>query len=268
MDQLLHIAVRTAVAGKVEMDYIIFGNGEKNFVILPGMSVHSITNSADAIAQMYRDFAEEYTIYVFDRAKRFSESYTVKEMADDTAAIMKSLHIKKASVFGASQGGTIALCLAIEYPELVDKMILGSTWSKPNETTDSVFAEWKKLADEKDEAGILEGFVDRGYSKESLDMYREIILSANRGITDEEFRRYAIMAEASRTFDCFGDLSEIHCPVLVLGAEGDRITAPEGSMQIAEALGCEIYMYDKFGHCVYDEAPDYRQRCLHFLRNH
>ena len=38
---------------------------------------------------------------------------------------------------------------------------------------------------------------------------------------------------------------------------------------IAEALQdrpeCELYLYDGYGHAVYDLAPDYKQRMLNFF---
>ena len=38
------------------MKHIVFGSGTKNFVILPGLSVHSVMGLADAIAEAYKDF--------------------------------------------------------------------------------------------------------------------------------------------------------------------------------------------------------------------
>ena len=259
-------SVKTVTVGDVEMDYVVFGSGEKTFVILPGLSVHSVTGSADAIAAAYKDFTSEYTVYLFDRAKDVHEGYTVRDMADDTAAAMTALGIEDADVFGASQGGMIALYLAIDHPELVHKMVLGSTLAKPNDTSRQVVGEWVRLAESGDEAGLLESFADTVYSETTLEAYRDTIISSNTGITDEEFRRFVILAEACGTFDCSDELSSIECPVLVLGSEGDRVVTAEGSRQIAEALSCEIHLYDdSYGHAVYDEAPDYKQRILDFL---
>lgn len=260
-------SVKTVTAEGLEMDYTIFGSGEKSFIILPGLAIHSVMGSADAIAAAYEAFSSEYTVYVFDIAKDIQTGYTVRAMADDTALAMKTLGIKDAAIFGASQGGMIAMYIAIDHPELVDRLILGSTLPKANETFSGVVADWKALAEAKDETGLLESFADNVYSKATLDAYRDILISSNRGITDEEYERFLLQAEACGTFDCSQELSKIHCPVLVLGCEGDRIVTPEGSRQIAEALDCELFLYDdSFGHGVYDEAPDYKERCLQFLR--
>ena len=258
--------VQTVVTDSVEMDYVVFGSGEKNFVIIPGLSVHSVMGSAEAIADAYSSFTEEYTVYVFDRAKNISEGYSVRDMAADTAAAMKELGIDEADVFGASQGGMITMYLAIDYPELVNKAVLGSTLSRPNETFNEVVQEWISLAQAEDETGLIGSFLDRVYSKNTLDAYRDYLMETNAGITDEEYERFLILANALTTFDCYDELSKISCPVLVLGCEGDHVVTAEGSKEIAGVLNCELYLYDDtYGHGVYDEAADYKERCYTFL---
>ncbi|MEE0830884.1 MAG: alpha/beta hydrolase, partial [Longicatena sp.] len=60
-------------------------------------------------------------------------------------------------------------------------------------------------------------------------------------------------------------LNEIKCPVLVLGGEKDKIITSRASVEIANKLGCEIYMYAQYGHAVYEEAKDFNQRIYQFL---
>ena len=258
--------MKTVIAGDMEMDYIRFGSGKKTFVIIPGLSIHSVMGLEDMIADAYKDFAKDYTVYVFDRARNIKAGYTVREMAADTAKAMEALGIENANVFGASQGGMIAMYLAIDHPKLVHKMILGSTLAKPNETFNEAAGEWNRLAKERNETALVERFVDRVFSEGTLKDYREALIKMNMGITKEEFRRIAILTEACKNFNCYEELSKIKCPTLVIGSRGDRVVTAEGSEEIAEALSCEIYLYeDIFGHGVYDEAPDYKQRCLDFF---
>ncbi len=260
--------VKTVSTEEVTVDYVVFGNGEKAFVILPGLSIHSVMGSAEAIAAAYQSFAEEYTVYLFDRAKDLPAGYTVRDMAEDTAKAMEALHIEDADVFGASQGGMMAQYLAIDHPELVHKLILGSTLSKPNDTFLQVVDTWLSLAENRDEEGLLASFADQLYGKGTLENYRDDLISANRGITEEEYERFIILASACKTFDCYEALSSIQCPVLVLGSEGDQVVTAEGSREIAQVLNCTLYLYDaQYGHGVYDEAPDYKQRCLDFLQS-
>jgi pimeloyl-ACP methyl ester carboxylesterase len=53
--------------------------------------------------------------------------------------------------------------------------------------------------------------------------------------------------------------------VLVLGGSQDKVTTGEASVEIAEKLGCEIYMYENFGHAAYEEAKDFNRRVYDFL---
>ena len=61
-------------------------------------------------------------------------------------------------------------------------------------------------------------------------------------------------------------LEQIHCPVLVLGGRQDKIVGGQASEELAEQLGCDIYMYEQFGHGVYEEARDFNKRMYDFLQ--
>ena len=248
------------------MNHIKFGNGDKNFVIIPGLSIHSIMGLADAIKDAYKIFAKDYTVYVFDRKEDIKENYSIKDMADDTATAMKELGISGACILGVSQGGMIAQLIAMDYPKLVKKLVLASTLSKPNKTFTDIGSRWIELARKKDERGLIESFVDNIYSDKTLASYRDVLISSNLGITDKEYERFIILTSACKTFNSYDKLKEIKCPVLVIGAKEDKVVTAEGSKEIADKLGCEIYLYgDGYGHGVYDEAEDYKQRCLEFF---
>lgn len=264
-ETVIKAEVKTVKLDNVEMDYAVFGSGSKSFVIIPGLSIHSVMPLADSIAEAYASFASEYTVYVFDRAKNIQEGYSVYDMASDTASVMKELNIENADIFGASQGGMIAQYIAINYPELVHKMVLGSTTSRATSAFKEVVEEWISLAENKEEK-LLESFVDHVYSASTLEAYRDVLISSNLGITDEEYERFIILAKACENFDSYNELNKITCKTLVLGSSGDKVVGVEGSKELAEALNAEIYLYDdSYGHGVYDEASDYKQRCLDFF---
>jgi pimeloyl-ACP methyl ester carboxylesterase len=65
-----------------------------------------------------------HTADIADRPFSFEQS------ADDTAALLEYLHIEKADLFGFSNGGTIALQVAIRHPEVVRKVVAASALVK------------------------------------------------------------------------------------------------------------------------------------------
>lgn len=248
------------------MKYIRFGSGKKNYVIIPGLSVHSVLGLWKAIEESHRAFTKEYTVYLFDRPEVLNPGCTIREIARCTAEAMADLNLVTADVFGASMGGMIAQYIAIDHPKLVHKLILGSTCAKPGGTARQVIREWMNLAKAHREEDLLESFVDKVYSQNTLAVHRQALILGNRGIRPAEYQRFIIQSNACLDFDSSEELHKIQCPTLVLGSKGDQVLTEVGSQQIAEVLHCEMYLYDEpYGHGVYDEAPDYKARCLEFL---
>lgn len=57
------------------------------------------------------------------RSSRSEAPLTYELMASDVVALMDALHLRRASIVGASDGGIIGLLLAIEHPERVDRLL-------------------------------------------------------------------------------------------------------------------------------------------------
>lgn len=56
--------------------------------------------------------------------------FSFEQSADDTVALLDYLHIEKADLFGFSNGGTVALQVAIRHPQVVHKLVLASALSR------------------------------------------------------------------------------------------------------------------------------------------
>lgn len=249
----------------IEMEYFSFGSGERAFVILPGVSTRSLMLSAMAVSAVYRAFGEEYTVYGFDRRRNMPDHYSVRQMATDTASVMQALGICDADIFGASQGGMIAMCIAIDHPELVHKMVLGSTAAAVDDQGKEGTERWVTLAQSGDLTALTAELITSLYSENTIGKYKDMLLHMNDDMTDYDIRRFIIQTQALDDFDITGEIGKILCPVLVIGSEGDKVLSPSQSHTIAEALNASIYMYsNEWGHCVFDEAPDYKQRMLDF----
>ena len=264
-----NVVVNRAVVGEIEMDYAVFGQGERALVILPGLSLKPVTPSADAVAAAYAAFAQNYRVYLFDRRNSIEAGYSVRQMAADTAAVMRDLGIADACVFGASQGGMMAQYLAIDFPELVGALALGSTLPQANETSRKVIGNWVKLARAGDAQLLAKDMLEKIYAPTTIEAYGEALLDGYADTTPEEMEKFAILASACADFDCTAELSKIACPTLVIGCEGDQVVTAEGSRQIQRALDCESYFYGaEYGHGVYDEAPDYVSRLYDFFKKY
>ena len=252
------------------MEYFRFGEGEKPFVILPGLSVQSVMPLADAVAAEYAPLTKDYAVYVFDRRKELPAAYSVEEMAEDTAAAMKALGLSDVILFGASQGGMMAQVIAIRHPELVRSVILGSMCAHVTEEQYRGIGHWAELAQKGDRIGLYLDFGEKIYPPAVFAQYRDALCAAAETVTEEELARFVILAEGTRGFDTREELSLIDCPVFVIGAKDDAVLGSDAAGEFAEKLGdrsdFRLYVYDGFGHAAFDTAPDYRERMLGFLK--
>ena len=73
-----------------EMEYFTFGSGDTPMVILPGLSVRSVMQSAEGVASAYRLFSDRFKVYCFDRTKTITENITIEELSEDTACAMRT----------------------------------------------------------------------------------------------------------------------------------------------------------------------------------
>ena len=245
-------------------NYITFGTGEKNLIMIQGLNTRGIKGAGASLAYMYRIFAKEYKVYLFDRRPVIGEDITVRDMAADIAKAMDALGIKKADVFGVSQGGMIAQYLAIDRPDLVNKMVLAVTLSKNNDTVETVIHDWISMCERGDMKTFVKDMAVKMYSDAYVKRYQLFMPLLTVLQKPKDMQRFINLAKSCLTCNAYEELEKIKCPVLVIGARQDKIVGAEASIELAEKLGCELYIYEDLGHAAYEEAKDFNQRVLDF----
>lgn len=263
----MHISsdVLTLKTGRCELDYIAFGTGKTPLVILNGVSLRTLAVSAPVMRAGYARFGESHRVYMIDRRKNIQPGLSVDDMALDTAAALDCIGVKNADVLGFSQGGMIAQRIAVLRPELVGRLCLVSTLARQNETSRKTLAAWSALVQSGDVRALNREVFRSVYSDAYLQRYRRAFQMLEGEGTAEEVRRFGVLVEACREFDAYDALDAIDCPVLAIGSLHDRTLSPCGMTELAEKLGCELYMYDDYGHALNDEAPDFKQRVANFF---
>ena len=263
------IKIETVVSDNFTMDYFRFGHGKDVLVILPGLSVQSVMGAAEAVAEAYQTLTDDYTIYLFDRRKELPETYSVKQMAQDTAEALRITGLNRVNFFGASQGGMIAMEIAANHPELVKKLVLGSTTSRVTDEQYQTIAKWIQLAEHGEAEKLYLDFGQTIYPKNTFEQAKEMLIDAAKTVTDEDLNRFVILAKGLKDFDVTKDLEKVVCPVLLLESKDDQLLGPDAGPEVEKHLNghteFELYLYEGYGHAAYDTAPDYKERILRFL---
>ena len=270
MNQKTDIQFNTVHTYGFRINYFRFGHGDRTMVILPGLSVQSVLNSAEAIAEQYKMFADDYTVYVFDWRENAPDSYPVTQMTEEAAYAFRLLGLKDVDLFGASHGGMIAMDLAARYPELVHSLVLGSSACRVSDEQYRVIDEWVSFAKAGDAEGLYLSFGEAVYPQAVFEQYRDVFVEMAKTVTQKELDHFVRLAEGTRGFDITGILDQVRCPVLALESDDDRVLGAEAGELLNELMkdyeGYSYYVYSGYGHAAYDTAaPEYQERMYRFF---
>lgn len=262
----------TGIVKSVDLDgktieYFRFGNRNgQTLVILPGVSLKSVMNSAQAVVGAYGTLAEDYNIYLFDYVKEMPEGYSAEDMADDLLNALYEIREYPVIIMGVSLGGMAAMNAAVSSPALVKALVLCSAASSIQDRDLTVIETWKRLAEERNTEELMKSFGENVYTPEFYEKYRDSILASGEGADEQDYQRFITSLDAVMNFDMSYRIGDIECPVFVLGAAEDRVLGSQAAEELMEQLHCEGYIYEGKGHGVYDEAPDYQIRIRKFLK--
>lgn len=247
------------------MKFYKFGNGNKNMLILPALSLKPSIYSASATAKTYSSFSTEYTTYLLDWEMDLLEGTTIRDMANDVADFMVEHEISDADIIGCSMGGMIAQCLAYEHSELVAKIVLASTRAVPTEHSTKIIDKWIELAENRDAEGLNFDIWTKVYSKEFLDRKGPALKRIATMVNEDEFRRFLVLAKAVKKFDSSEWLSSIKCPILVIGSDCDKVFRPSDFDYFVDNCGAEKYIFKGLSHALFDEAPEFKEVVKEFF---
>ena len=252
------------------MEYIRFGTGKKNLVMLPGLGdgLRTMKGTALPMGLMYHAFTKDYTVYAFSRREQLPEGATTRDMARDVKTAMDALDIPKADVLGVSMGGMIAQHLAVDSPESVGKLVLVVTSSRPNPILTGAVKLWMDQAEEGDHTALMDSNLRLIYSNDYYRKNKWMIPLVARLTKPKSYDRFLKQADACLSHNCFDRLPEIAAPTFVIGGEQDRCLGAEPSREIAARIpGAKLKLYPQWGHGLYEEAKDFQQTVLDFLKN-
>lgn len=183
---------------------------------------------------------------------------SLERWADDLAALLAALDVRRPVLVGHSLGASIALKYALEHPDDVRALALIGADATLSNLAPRMLASAERI----ENLGLV-AWVEEYWSKnppfsaKSLDRdpgilaeYRELLLGNDPG---DYVRQCRAIAGAENLADRLGDISQ---PALVLIGGSDDRTLPEHGRQLAERLGdARVVELPAVGHTLPLEAP-------------
>ncbi len=168
-------------------------------------------------------------------------AYSMADYADDAAALVHSLGWERCHVMGVSFGGMVALNLAQQHPELVDRLVLCCT-SAGGVSASYPLHELGRL--EPDEAFATRmRLIDRRWDPDAdepipgLGGYYDQMVESARAVPDpEQLAGLGRQLRARAGHDVVDALASIEQPTLVCAGEYDGIAPVANSEVLADRL--------------------------------
>jgi pimeloyl-ACP methyl ester carboxylesterase len=187
-----------------------------------------------------------------------SASYTLSDMAADTAGLLDHLTLDSAHMVGASMGGMIAQAIAVEHPRRIRSLtsIMSSTGARTvgQPTQAAMTALLSPPGRTREEAvertlSVVRVIRSPGFPTDEAEVRRRTELAYDRGYDPVGVARQlvAIAASGDRT----AALRSVAVPTLVLHGAADPLVDPSGGHATARAIpGAELVVLDGMGHDV------------------
>ena len=253
--------------------YITAGDGTRLFCREAGegtplLMIHGAACDSEFFLSLGARMGSQYRVILYDR-RGYGRSGGVtgahdstahfSRLASDAACVLRQMGAEKATVLGCSYGALIALYLAGQYPELVDRTLIHEppAYSMLPDDTEG----WEKIG------GILRCIEQRKFVR-ALNRFLLFLASASApserpmtGAEMESFMRnglYFIEHDFAFGFDrslVVPRLSGQTGPAFLRGVNGAGTPLWECAKRLAERQGCAVYDVPG-GHNGAQEQPD------------
>ena len=246
-------------ANSISIFYEVHGKGTP-LVLISGLGGdHHFWQSSIQLLSAF------YQVIVFDtrgigKTDTPESPYSVELFAEDMAGLMDALHIQKAHILGFSMGGVIAQAFAAMYPGKVAKLILAATFPVMNMQSrlflDAVAAVYKNGASAKEMFNLILPWL---FAPSFLsNPANAAFLQFDEDEPEQQpLHAWLNQYDAMRNANTIPLLGSIHCPVLIVSAEQDRLAHVEDGNLLARHLkGAMFSVIKNSGHLMNFEQPE------------
>jgi len=225
----------------IKLYYEIYGDGEP-LLLLHGnnSSIASFENQVDVLSKKYKVIALDSRGQ--GKSTGDSTKITYELMAKDVNAFLQQLQLKNVNILGWSDGGNIALILAMQYPDKVKKMAVMGTVLFNDDS--SVSSETNKLIRKQ-----VKEMKDKGIAESNMDYRLKMLLLTEPNINPDS-------------------LNKIQAPTLVMAGQYDVVKEKHTKLIAEKIQDSKLLIFKGADHEAPKKiSPLFNQAVLDFLEN-
>jgi 3-oxoadipate enol-lactonase len=184
--------------------------------------------------------------------------FTVEDMAADVAAIIETLDAGPANVVGMSMGGSVALVLAAERPDLVGNLVLADATASYGPDRVEEWAERARRATGVPREQQIKFQHERWFTPFFVDENPAEVARVSDIFLATDSTAHAAACRALGTLDATDRLADVTAETLVIVGRDDFATPPSMSAELASGIpGARFEVLDDTRHLSLIERADW-----------
>jgi 3-oxoadipate enol-lactonase len=260
--------------GNITMNYDQQGSGEP-LVLIPYLA-------ADYACYAFQvaDYSKHFTCISVDlRGTGESDKpggvYSTELFADDIAALMQTIGIGKAHIYGLSLGAATGIWLAGKYPDRVKSLSLHSGWPKSDAYLKTVVRGWQVMAKAINSMPemVIQGIFPWCFTPELYTQKPDYIQALSdfvRGRPKQPLDAFIQESDAVITHDAEAQLGKIRAPTQITFGRHDMVTSTRFADSLKNGIkNSELHIFEDCSHAtLYENVPAFNEKTLAFLTKH
>lgn len=237
-------------ANGIEMHVLLSGDGPPLLMIHGGMgtALDNFSAAISALSSTFKIVAPDSRGHGKTRNPERELSYSL--MADDIAELISEMELDRPCIFGWSDGGQIALDLAIRYPDLPGAIAVGGAYIR---LTDEYFEGAKSVGIQGPGDVDYELFKDN--APEAVEHWSELHAGQGEGYWKELFLALSYAQMNPPPYD-ESDLKKIIAPTLIFLGDRDKVVPVEQAVEMYRNIpSAELAIVPDADHSLRRNSP-------------
>ncbi|MBV9427092.1 MAG: alpha/beta fold hydrolase [Bradyrhizobiaceae bacterium] len=260
-------AKRAAVNG-TELFFKVEGSG------FPVLLISPLGADSSFWLRQVPELARKFQVITFGNRGAAESSPAAEDcstdlLAEDAIALLEHLGISHSHVVGLALGSLIGQRVAQRRPDLVDRLVLASSYIRPNGRISETTAVWRDTAKQRGMEHLFEICLEWLFSPEYLAGSTDEVqkLKAIYRLTHQDATSFCGQSLAGVQHDASGWISQIVCPTLVMHGTEDRLIDQRQGEAIARALpNARLVALERAPHFLnWEFAPQFNEQVVDFL---
>lgn len=242
----------------IQLYYELHGRNDA----FPLVCINGLLSDTTSWAFQVPVLQEQFRVLTYDcRSQGQSETppgpYSQAQHTSDLVALLAALGIERLHVIGLSNGGTIAMWLAVHHPQMVERLVLIDTFPAMDAVMLAKLHSWLLALEQGGTTARYDVALPWVYGRQFLADNAELVELGRAKAATRDPQGIRTMIEGTLDYSLRGKLEQIQAQTLVIVGDEDVLTPPWYSEELARSIPqAQLQRIPRVGHVPTVEAPD------------